>query len=160
MTAIFHRDITPGNILLDENYRDVLSDFGLSRSVPLSETHLTTTVGGTYGYLDLDYFRPGQFSDKSDVYVGFDRSNPIRWPNGKQSNGSLLSGVAFSDLPKPSIRVDLPDLADRYQDLTRSGGLYASSPATAPPSSSIFLRSPSKHFSQTTQQNGESLIIK
>ncbi|CAL1361110.1 unnamed protein product [Linum trigynum] len=67
--SIIHRDIKPSNILIGEDFESKVSDFGLVKSGPTGDqTHVSTQIKGTAGYLDPAYCSSCHLSHFSDVY--------------------------------------------------------------------------------------------
>ena len=112
-----HRDIKPENVLISDDGRVKVADFGLARAVASSES--TQTAGmiiGTVAYLSPEQVERGDADARSDIYsTGILLSEMITGsvPHSGESPLSVAYQHVNADVPPPSsVRTDLPKEAD------------------------------------------------
>ncbi|KAK8537372.1 hypothetical protein V6N13_042301 [Hibiscus sabdariffa] len=67
--SFIHRDLKPSNILLGDDMRAKVADFGLVRLAPADGKHsVETRLAGTFGYMAPEYAVTGRVTRKVDVF--------------------------------------------------------------------------------------------
>ena len=68
---VLHRDIKPSNVMLDSDFNARLGDFGLARTIHISEKthHSTREIAGTPGYMAPESFHTRRASVETDVFA-------------------------------------------------------------------------------------------
>nr|XP_043635254.1 receptor-like protein kinase THESEUS 1 [Erigeron canadensis] len=122
---IVHRDLKPANVLLDDDMEARIADFGLAKSIPDAETHMTSSnVAGALGYIAPEYHQTMKFTEKCDIYsfgmilgvlvVGKLPSDEFFQHTLKVSLVKWMRKVMTSDDPKEAIDPSL--LGNGYQE--------------------------------------------
>ena len=136
--GIVHRDVKPANLLLDDDGRVKVADFGVASAADLGSFTEAGTVVGTAGYLAPEQARGERATPASDLYalavVAFELLTGTR-PFERDS--STAEAMAHVSAPIPPASSSNPELPPEVDDVLARG--LAKDPAHRYASASDFV---------------------
>jgi serine/threonine protein kinase len=109
--GIVHRDVKPGNLLLDAGDNVHVADFGVARATGLDSLTVAGTVLGTAGYLSPEQARGESAGPASDLYaLGVVAFELLTGERPFQRETTAAEAAAHVNEPVPSIHERNPSL--------------------------------------------------
>jgi serine/threonine-protein kinase len=106
-----HRDVKPGNLLLDRDGNVHVADFGIATAVGLDSLTQTGTIIGTAGYLSPEQAQGARATPASDVYaLGVVAFELLTGERPFQSESTTAEAAAHVHAPIPSLSERNPQL--------------------------------------------------
>ncbi|HEX3805780.1 MAG TPA: serine/threonine-protein kinase [Gaiellaceae bacterium] len=118
--GVVHRDIKPGNLLLDDHGHVHVGDFGIASAAGLASFTQAGTILGTAGYLSPEQARGERAGPASDRYsLGVVAWELLAGRRPFESSSPTTEASAHVNAPVPSIHAANPSLPASYDAIFR-----------------------------------------